>query len=246
MSGEVVGEVMALSPFKQRFSDAPWFKLLKETPLLLIGAGGIGSWVAFCLSRIGCNYILYDMDTVEAHNLGGQLYGMSHIGQNKAQAISELSRTFSGNENTITVFGRYDKESMSNEVVITAFDNMAGRKIAFENWLELMAEDKENEKNYLFLDGRLLAEQYQVFAVTCDPKRIEEYKRNLFDDAEIPDVLCTLKSTTHCSMGIAHDMISVLTNFMTNRSYKMDIREVPFRIEKSIDLFTYKVELNGS
>lgn len=232
-----------VSPFKQRFSDAPWFDTLRKTPILQIGAGGIGSWVAFCLSRIGCDYTIFDMDTVEAHNLGGQLYAMSHIGQNKAEAIKHLASSMSGAENIVTTAGRYTEQDMSNEVVIAAFDNMAGRKIAFENWVALMKEDEANKKNYLFIDGRLLAEQYQVYAVTADDKRIEEYRKALFDDAEIPDVMCTLKSTTHCSMGIASDIIGVLTNFMTNKFYNKNIREIPFLIEKSIDLFTYTVEL---
>ncbi len=234
--------VVAISPFKQRFSDAPWFERLKGTPILQIGAGGIGSWVAFCLSRIGCDYTIYDMDVVESHNLGGQLYNLDHIGQNKAVAIKAVAGRFSGEENIVTTAGRYEKDSMSNEVVIAAFDNMAGRKVAFENWLELM-KDEKNKEDYLFIDGRLLAEQYQVYAVTCDEKRIEQYKAALFDDAEIPDVMCTLKSTTHCSMGIASDIIGVLTNFMTNRHYGKNIREVPFLIEKSIDLFTYNIEI---
>jgi len=236
-----------VSPFKQRFSDAPWFEKLKGTPILLIGAGGIGSWVAFCLSRIGCDYTIYDMDTVEAHNLGGQLYGMPHINMNKAEAIRSLTLEFSGRENKVDIAGRYDESSMSNEVVIAAFDNMAGRKVAFENWLSLMNESPEEErKNFLFLDGRLIAEDYQVYAVTSDPVRIEEYRKTLFDDSEVGEVMCTLKSTTHCSMGIAHDMISVLTNFMANRSYGFDAREVPYNLVKSIPLMTYDVVLNAS
>lgn len=237
---EVVEKIV--SPFKTRFSDAPWFDRLKSTPILLVGAGGIGSWVAFCLSRIGCDYTVYDMDHVEAHNLGGQLYNMDHIGMNKATAIANLSKHFSGNENVIQTFGRYEKDSLSNEVVIAAFDNMAGRRLAFENWLALMEDDKANEGNYLFVDGRLLAEQYQVYAVTCKPSSIARYKETLFEDGVIPEVMCTLKSTTHCSMGIASDIIGVVTNFAANKTYGFEAREVPFCIEKSIDLFTYSVE----
>lgn len=238
----LIPEDVIVSPFKQRFSAAPWFERLKSTHILLIGAGGIGSWVAFCLSRIGCDYTIFDMDIVESHNLGGQLYSLSHVGMNKAVAMQLLAGEFSGYENSVSCDGRYTEQSISNEIVIAAFDNMAGRKIAFENWVALMQDDKGNEKNYLFVDGRLLAEQYQVYAVTCDPKSIERYRATLFEDSAIPDTMCTLKSTTHCSMGVASDIIGVLTNFATNRTYGVDAREVPFCIEKSIDLFTYNVE----
>ena len=121
---------------------------------------------------------------------------------------------------------------------------MAGRKLAFEKWVQLMSEDtEENKKNYLWIDGRLLAEQFQIYTVTHSPGLIERYRETLFEDGTIADVQCTLKATTHCSMGIASDIIGVLTNFATNRQYGVDAREVPFSIEKSIDLFMYKVEV---
>lgn len=238
-------EVIEISPFKQRFSDAPWFEKLKSTPILLLGVGGIGSWVAFCLSRIGCDYTIYDMDVVEAHNLGGQMYSMEHIGMSKTQAISAVASRFSGQENKVDTFGRYTEKDMSNEIVIAAFDNMLARKLAFTNWLELLNES-DNKEDFLFIDGRLIAEDYQVYTVTSDPQRIEAYKATLFDDSEVAEVMCTLKSTTHCSMGIAHDMISILTNFISNRAYGVDVREVPYNVVKSIPLMTYEVILDGS
>jgi hypothetical protein len=166
---------------------------------------------------------------------------MSDVGVNKAIATRALASRFSGEENTINVSGKYEDKSPSNEIVIAAFDNMAGRKLAFDKWVDLLNDDLENAKNYLFLDGRLLAEQYQVFAVT--PSRIDEYRKYLFNDSEVEEVMCTLKSTTHCSMGIASDIISVLTNFITNIKYGCDVREVPFKIEKDIPLLMYDVTL---
>jgi molybdopterin/thiamine biosynthesis adenylyltransferase len=235
-------EVRELSPYKQRFADAPWFEWLKKQHLLILGAGGIGSWVTFCVSRIGADITLFDMDIVETHNLGGQLYSMQHVNRNKAEAIRDLCYDFTGKENKITTQGKYVTDSPSNTIVIACFDNMAARKLAFNKWVELVEEDKENAKDYLYIDGRLIAEDYQIYAVT--PERIEEYRKTLFDDSEVDEVMCTLKATTHCSMGIAHDIVSVLTNFATNRAYGVDAREVPFNIVKSIPLFTYDIKLD--
>lgn len=153
-----VGATLAptISPFKQRFSDAPWFNLLKNTHILLIGAGGIGSYVCFCLSRIGCDITLFDDDHIGAENICGQLYSLDHIGQNKATTIAQISRRFSGDENNIECYGRYDDKSLSSEIVISAFDNMVGRKLAFEKWVSLVNDaDEITKSDYLFIDGRL-------------------------------------------------------------------------------------------
>lgn len=242
---EIVGETKVvrekeMSPFKQRFSDAPWFEKLKGTYILLLGAGGIGSWIGFALSRIGCNFTVFDMDTVESHNLGGQLFNTTHINKAKTAALQEVCYAFSGNENTIRTAGMYTEESYTNPIVIAAFDNMKARKIAFNKWKEYVLSCTEEEaKECLFIDGRLLAEDYQVYSVTKD--RIEDYEKTLFDDTEVEEVLCTLKATTHCSMGIASEMISCLTNFIANLSYGFDAREIPFRIIKSIPMYSYEL-----
>lgn len=233
-------EEKIVSPFKQRFSDAPWFDLLKDTYILLLGAGGIGSWVGLALTRAGVNFTVFDMDTVEAHNLGGQLFTNSGIGKPKTQALKEVCELLSGKENVIRTEGKYTEDSYTNSIVIAAFDNMAGRKLAFNKWKQFVLDSTlEEAAKCLFIDGRLLAEDYQVYAVTKDT--IEEYESTLFADSEVEEVMCTLKSTTHCSMAITSEIMFVLSNFMTNVSWGMDGREVPFRIIKSAPLYDYSI-----
>ena len=45
------------------------------TPLVIIGCGAVGSHVALCAAKMGfSNFILFDADVVEAHNLPNQTY----------------------------------------------------------------------------------------------------------------------------------------------------------------------------
>lgn len=53
-----------------RFKGADWFSWLYRRPVLLGGAGGIGSWVSMFLSRLGCHIYIYDFDIFERINLG--------------------------------------------------------------------------------------------------------------------------------------------------------------------------------
>lgn len=233
------------SIYKGRFKDADWFNEFRSTEILLLGAGGISSWVAFGLSRIGCNFTIQDFDIVGAENLGGQLYGLSHINTLKVDACREICLEFSGNENVITtVSERYTKDSLSNPIVIVGFDNMAGRKLAFKNWCNLVDYETSQGTDlskYLFIDGRLSMESWQIYTVKPTTESREKYIATLFNDSDVPDLPCTLKSTTHCSMSIGSEIIAILTNFMTNIATDFDMREVPFRISKEIPFFMYDV-----
>ena len=62
-----------------RFKDAPWFPVASE-PVLIGGAGGIGSWLTFFLAKIGFSPIVYDFDTIEEHNLGKSIILLTFVG----------------------------------------------------------------------------------------------------------------------------------------------------------------------
>ncbi len=231
-------------PLKVRFSDAQWYEKAKNTTILLLGSGGIGSWVGFGLARIGFPFLVHDFDYVEDHNLGGQLFTINHVNKPKTAALEEVCKLFSGNDVKIYTDGKYTEDSASNEVVIAAFDNMAARKLAFEKWAQLLNEADEKDKSkFLFLDGRLLAEDYRVYAVTKD--RVEAYRGTLFSDDVVDNIQCTLKSTTHCSMAIASEIISLLTNHIANldaiEKYGTEVRVLPAQIVKSIHMFTHDI-----
>jgi|GEM_PF-4000145 len=74
---------------------------LSEYQVTIIGAGGIGSPTAEALMKMGVtNMIVYDHDSVEAHNLPNQLYGISDIGSLKVEALQARCLEMSGVEIT--------------------------------------------------------------------------------------------------------------------------------------------------
>lgn len=222
-----------------RFKDAPWFPK-EETNVIVGGAGGIGSWLTLMLSRAGFFPIVYDFDILEEHNLAGQLYTKSDAEAMvpKVDALKGLCKQFADTD--ITVMNeRYTKDSMSHHYVFSAFDNMQARKDMFAAWKEYVKEwedfkdiaDAAHIPNIslsepIFIDGRLTAEQMQIFCVT--PDKIEEYEKHLFDDTEVQDAPCTMKQTSHSAAMIASHMVGFFTNHMTNNAVKDKDRTVPF------------------
>lgn len=213
-----------------RVKGADWFGSLYKKDILVLGAGGIGSWLALFLSRLGANLYIYDMDIYEEHNMTGQAVVKDAIGRLKTEAIQELIGAFSP-DCEVSIEGEYTEESMSNNIVLCGFDNMHARKVAFRLWKEYVYS-QEDRKGCFFMDGRLNAEHMQIFCIKgTDEEAIKKYEEEyLFDDAEVAEQDCTFKQTTHCAAMIGAKMVSFLINWAYNKDVA-PIRAVPFFYE---------------
>lgn len=214
-----------------RFKGADWFSWLYHKPVLLGGAGGIGSFVSFFLSRLGCHIYVYDMDTFERINMSGQLVGAAHIGKEKTKVAEDLAIAFSDHI-LVESMGKYEEDSEAGPIMISGFDNMTARKNMFKNWKYYVLTHTEEAAESIFIDGRLLSSSYQIFIVQGDnPANMKRYEEFLFEDSEVEDIDCTMKQTTHCAAGIASHMIGFLTNFAANVVNGGKFNQIPFKYE---------------
>lgn len=212
------------SPINSRFKDAPWLPQNDES-CLIGGAGGIGSWLSFFLARAGFKPNVYDFDTIEEHNIGGQLFSKNDIGKSKVQSLYDMILNYC--DNHINAFNQaIDQNSPTHYFCFSAFDNMQARKDLFEVWKKSIPKCPITP---IFIDGRLMAEQLQIFCVT--PDNILRYEDELFDDSEVEDAPCTFKQTSHCAAMIASHMMGFFTNHITNIYERENVRDVPFYYE---------------
>lgn len=57
----------------------------------IIGCGSVGSTVAELLARFGLeNFVLYDFDVVEPHNLVNQMFTTKHVHRQKTECVAEM------------------------------------------------------------------------------------------------------------------------------------------------------------
>lgn len=57
----------------------------------IIGCGSVGSTIAENLARCGLkNFVLYDFDKVESHNVANQMFTQQHIGKPKVEALRDI------------------------------------------------------------------------------------------------------------------------------------------------------------
>lgn len=215
----------------ERFKQAPWLPVAQSHNIIIGGAGGIGSVLCFLLARIQPNKItIYDPDTMDNINMSNQLVRVSDIGKNKAELAKELALEFSNYNKIEAIPDYFTEKSDLGLVLFSCFDNMAARKTMFEAFKRATLFFD----NPIFIDGRLTAEQFNVYAVTKD--RIERYESTLFPDSEAAPLPCGFKGTTHNSFMIASKMVALYTNYCANIATKDNKRELPFSIEN--DIFT--------
>lgn len=208
-----------------RFQGLDWYSQDNAPVVVVGGAGGIGSWLSFFLARANFNVTLSDFDIVEEHNIGGQLFKRNQIGKYKAEAVGRNVSEFSTNTiNAQTV--KITEETATHEFMFSAFDNMDARRAMFKVW----KRSWNNMNRPIFIDGRLNAEQFQIFCVT--PENADEYERiHLFNDSEVEDAPCSAQQTTHTAAMIAGHMVGFFTNHITNINLREEVREIPFMYE---------------
>lgn len=57
----------------------------------IVGCGSVGSTIAENLARCGVtDFVLWDFDTVEAHNVSNQMFTQEHIGKLKVEALKDI------------------------------------------------------------------------------------------------------------------------------------------------------------
>ena len=155
------------------------------------------------------------------------------IGQHKSIVAGKFLVDFS-EYYEYTALEKFEKNSNVTPYVFTGFDNIASRELMFNQWLKL--KDRE-----LFVDGRLLAESFEIFVVTKE-KGEDRYRKYLFPDDEVPDLACTAKATTHCGAMVASMMVGVMNNYLTNKECEEDIRDVPFHMIFDMSLFNLEIK----
>lgn len=217
---------------KNRFKDLIWFSATNNLRCIVGGCGGIGSWLSLLLSRLDMKIYLYDFDRIESHNIGGQLFKIRDVGLYKAMSINETISDYSGGICNYRT-ERYTKDSMTHNIMFSAFDNMEARKTIFNNFKEFQetVEDDVVLKP-IFIDGRLGAEYFEIYCVTKD--KIEQYEKTLFNDSEVQDLPCTAKQTSHTAAMIAANMVGFFTNHISNCVTHSEERVVPFKYIYSI------------
>lgn len=199
-----------------------------DVPIHLIGCGGIGSFAALVLSKMGVQQLhLYDPDAIEEHNLPNQLFRLRDVGRYKIEALQEILEEFARPPAEVQPV-EVEARRMTG-VVISGVDSMRARKAI---WLRSI---RYRAGILRYLDARMGAEVARIYAVNpTDPADIRFYEKTLYDDEEAEVLPCTAAAIIYSGFAIA----SLIGNLVKRLATGEDLpREILFDL-KTLTLFT--------
>lgn len=216
-----------------RFSDAEWFNKVQEKVIVLAGVGGIGSNMAMILAKLNPSAIyIFDDDFVESFNLAGQFYSNEDIGKPKVEALAASVNKYTNYSSIFALNRRFmPGEEVIADIMICGFDNMRARKDFFAAWKShVMALSEDRRKDCLFIDGRLTADEFQIFCITgVDNFYMDDYVNNyLFNDYEAQRETCSYKQTGFLADMIGAFMVNLVVNFCANQVNPRRNMTLPF------------------
>ncbi len=120
---------------------------MDDRRILIIGVGGIGSYLTPLLARLECYKItVADPDIVEEKNLWYQNFDENDLGSNKAICIADHYKLHNGIRYPILV----DKQVEGYDLVVCCADNLDARRLVYRQgfgddksaWLDLRAQGR--------------------------------------------------------------------------------------------------------
>jgi len=185
---------------------------LSKSKVGIIGLGSVGSFTALTLGKMGVGNIEgYDEDGVSLSNIPAQMFANDDVGAFKTDALSNLLSDFTDvGHNLINKF--YTDQKLQ-ETTIVCTDNMASRKLVWEQFL------KQKQAKYL-IEARMGAEMAKIYTIRDKSKKTREfYEKTLHSDEKSYKLPCTARTIIYNVL-----MISSLIA----RSFKAIINEEQF------------------
>lgn len=192
-----------MSKYHARQSGLVPTEKLEDLEVVVVGVGGIGSWAALSLAKLGVGSMcVIDPDIVEEHNLANQAYRHQDLTKNKVEALHEMLEDIRPTMPVLPFVGVFEQKYLEASVVVSGLDSMDARKGL---WECLIQTDTP-----LYIDGRMAGEFMRIFIVEMkDPLSVKAYEDTLYANKEVSREPCSARSIVYNTQVIG-GLISLL------------------------------------
>jgi len=165
----------------------------QDTHVLLVGCGGIGSYTASILARLGIGSLtLVDFDRVEATNVATQDLSLCDVGDYKVNALRDylvgLNEVLTIEVSPVHFAARH---IFTGCTTIMAVDSIKVRQEIYQTW------SKRATPGQVLIDPRMGAESFELWVVRHGSEFELEYKRSLFDPTPRPELPCGARAIAY-------------------------------------------------
>lgn len=194
-----------------------------DFPILVIGAGGIGSWTTLALAKMGCtNITVIDNDIVSEENIPSQLYAIDFKGVSKVEALKQevyrkTATTITKVNNTFQIWA-LTHTGIDYKIIIFAVDSLVQRKEIFTYMV--------SQKIYtdLLIDARMAGELIRILTVDgMDTIGVINYFQTLDDSKKPYEEPCTSKAVIYNTLLCGGLIASIVKKFAKKESIKSNI-----------------------
>lgn len=138
--------------------------------VMIIGAGGIGSFLTQFLQRLGYRITVFDEDSVERKNLTYQNFFESDVGEKKVECLAD--RNYNTVANGSIADEPYhvltEKQLLGFDLVICCADNLAVRRLLYRQGFGSEAKIK-------WVDLRAQGRNAALISYKIDPKMMDAF-----------------------------------------------------------------------
>lgn len=192
-----------------------------EAPIHVIGIGAMGSRIAELLIRLGIERInIWDMDTVDAHNITNQLYFQTQIGMKKTEALTEILNSINPTCE-VRCHGEW-KDNVVGGYIFLCVDNIELRKQITEKCMN-------NQSVKGMFDCRMRLTDAQSYGANWKDEQQKKVFYNSMDFTHDEATEATPVSACGTTLSVASTVVSTaaftVSNFMnlvnTGKCYSM-------------------------
>lgn len=183
-----------------------------KAKITVVGLGGIGSWSANALGRLGVSdLVLIDPDKVEEHNLASQCFTRDQVGEFKVRATASNIFKIREDVEIETRPHRLEECFTPSKIVVCALDSLEARR-------ELAPLLGSTE---LFIDARMGGELMKITAIVGDDRK--DYLESLFKDQVPSPEPCTARSIVYNTQIIGGMVCALVKKFLNGEEVPGEI-----------------------
>ncbi len=188
----------------------------KDLEVTIVGCGSIGSFTCLSLAKMGMkNFVCWDFDKIEKHNLPNQFFMENQLNQKKNIALKSLVKSFV-KDVKIKTKNKLEKDSIIlSDIVILCTDDMKSRKLGYNQC--------KNISRFL-IDARMGGEVMVIYTIDLKNKnQRKQYEKTLYSDEESESLKCTEKSIIYNILGIGGIICNQLKKILNKEDYFFEI-----------------------